>query len=436
VRTVGAPGSAPSRGGRSSDEARELDRLLRFSTRSGRRFGLALAIVRDPVVGRELRAQLAAQVEAAGHAVARLMLKHDDGSEDLVQRMTDAGQGADVLLVAGLERLLIDAAGKTRETPAVADLNQRRDALPTLLDMRVVVWITRDAYRSFVAQAWDLRQIMLTVAEFERVAKVVAEPGHAAALPGWFQLGERAEPSILAQAKDLAQAADEADDASSFADAATSGVRACIAAARFDEAIERMEQAAEVLEEQGALLEASGMWRLCSAANLHRNQLAQAQLASKRALELARRGGGELEQAMALSSIADIHDLRDELDEALRIHLEHELPVYERAGEVRRFAVTLAKVADLRRQLGQLDAAVELLDGQALPELERVGTPCELAYGRGVLARALVERGHRADLARAEQLLEQLIPDATRVGLPQVEELRALLERVRARLAE
>lgn len=90
-------------------EAQELQRIVRFVTRPGPRFGLALALLRD-------------------------------------------------------------RAGRTIATPAIANLNHSRDKLQTMLDARVVLWLMEASYASFRSHAWDLHEVMLTTAEFGRAS--------------------------------------------------------------------------------------------------------------------------------------------------------------------------------------------------------------------------------------------------------------------------
>jgi hypothetical protein len=53
-----------------------------------------------------------------------------------------------------------------------------------------------------------------------------------------------------------------------------------------------------------------------------------------------------------------VFQARGELDEALRIRREEELPVYERLGDVRERAVTWGKIADVFQARGELDEAL------------------------------------------------------------------------------
>jgi tetratricopeptide (TPR) repeat protein len=62
------------------------------------------------------------------------------------------------------------------------------------------------------------------------------------------------------------------------------------------------------------------------------------------------------EHSIVLGEIADVYQARGQLDEALRIRQEEQLPVYERLGDVRERAVTLGRIADVYQARGQWDA--------------------------------------------------------------------------------
>ena len=66
------------------------------------------------------------------------------------------------------------------------------------------------------------------------------------------------------------------------------------------------------------------------------------------AAELFRSAGADREVAIARGGQADILQARGQLDEALRIRLEEELPVYEKLGDVHSKAVKQHKIASLR----------------------------------------------------------------------------------------
>ena len=66
--------------------------------------------------------------------------------------------------------------------------------------------------------------------------------------------------------------------------------------------------------------------------------------------------------AVTMVWIADILRARGELDEALRIRREQELPVYERLGDVREAAIAQAKIALILDGQGHRDDAIALLE--------------------------------------------------------------------------
>ena len=68
--------------------------------------------------------------------------------------------------------------------------------------------------------------------------------------------------------------------------------------------------------------------------------------AAREQAELDGRRGADRDRALALGQIADILEARGQLDEALRIRREDELPVYEKLGDIRSRAVTMGKIAD------------------------------------------------------------------------------------------
>ncbi len=74
-----------------------------------------------------------------------------------------------------------------------------------------------------------------------------------------------------------------------------------------------------------------------------------------------------------MGKIADILQARGELDEALRIRREEQLPVYERLGDVRSKAVTMGKIADILQARGELDEALRIRREEQLPVYERLG---------------------------------------------------------------
>ena len=97
-------------------------------------------------------------------------------------------------------------------------------------------------------------------------------------------------------------------------------------------------------------------------------------------------------KAVTQGQIADILYARGQLDEALRIRTEEELPVYERLGDVRSKAVTQGKIADILFARGQLDEALALHDSR-VTIYEGLGDAGGVAHVRFSTARIRLARG-------------------------------------------
>ncbi|MBO3716157.1 MAG: hypothetical protein J5X23_14505, partial [Candidatus Accumulibacter sp.] len=87
--------------------------------------------------------------------------------------------------------------------------------------------------------------------------------------------------------------------------------------------------------------------------------------------------------AVAVGRIADILASCGQLDEAMRLRVEEQLPVYERLGDVRSKAVTQGYIADILVSRGQLDEALRLRVEEELPVYERLGDVRSKAVTQG-----------------------------------------------------
>jgi hypothetical protein len=102
--------------------------------------------------------------------------------------------------------------------------------------------------------------------------------------------------------------------------------------------------------------------------------------------------------------------------------------VYERLGDVRERAVTLGQVADILQVRGELDEALRIRREEQLPVYERLGGR-DLMVGLANLGILLVRRGRRTDLVAARAHLERARSMADAMKLPFPDELRAWLAR-------
>ncbi len=120
------------------------------------------------------------------------------------------------------------------------------------------------------------------------------------------------------------------------------------------------------------------------------------------------------EAAIAKGQIADILQARGQLDEALRIRREEQLPVYERLGDVRSIAVAKGKIADILQARGQLDEALRSWQEEVIPALERLGDVRSIAVAKGKIADILEARGQLDEALRIRR--EEELPVYERLG--------------------
>jgi hypothetical protein len=130
---------------------------------------------------------------------------------------------------------------------------------------------------------------------------------------------------------------------------------------------------------------------------------------------------------VTMGQVADILESRGQLDEALRIRRDEQLPVYERLGDVRERAVTMGKVADILEARGQLDESLRIRRDEQLPVYERLGDVRSLIVGRTNLAITLLERGLPADRREIGKLLALALRDARRLRLPEAQQIASLV---------
>ncbi|MFC1997335.1 tetratricopeptide repeat protein [Chloroflexota bacterium] len=126
-------------------------------------------------------------------------------------------------------------------------------------------------------------------------------------------------------------------------------------------------------------------------------------------LEVAERG-----VSVTSGQIADILYARGELDEALRIRQEEELPVYEKLGDVRSRAVTMGQIADILYARGELDEALRIRQEEELPVYEKLGDVRERAVTMGKIADILYARGELDEALRIRQ--EEELPVYEKLG--------------------
>ena len=131
---------------------------------------------------------------------------------------------------------------------------------------------------------------------------------------------------------------------------------------------------------------------------------------------------------MTLGQIADILQARGELDEALRIRREEELPVYERLGDVRSRAVTLGQVANILQIQGAQYDAVRILREDVIPVFERIGDVRSSVIARTNLALFLLSQKEPGEREEAVNLLHDTLRIAQQIGLPESKQIQCIVD--------
>jgi tetratricopeptide (TPR) repeat protein len=134
-------------------------------------------------------------------------------------------------------------------------------------------------------------------------------------------------------------------------------------------------------------------------------------------------------RAVTMGKIADIFQARGQLDEALRICQEEELPIYKKLGDIRERAVTMGKIANIFQDLGQLDEALRIHREEALPVYEKLGAKIDLLVGRVHLALTYLKRRQPGDREAAHSRLLQALAVARAMRLPEAAQIEAILDR-------
>jgi tetratricopeptide (TPR) repeat protein len=110
-------------------------------------------------------------------------------------------------------------------------------------------------------------------------------------------------------------------------------------------------------------------------------------------LPLHRRRGDARAAGITQGQIAEILSASGQFDEALRLLRDEVLPVFERVGDAHAKAVTLGKIADILHYRGQMDEAFRIRMDEQLPVYERLGDVRNKAVTMARIADFLQTRG-------------------------------------------
>jgi tetratricopeptide (TPR) repeat protein/predicted MPP superfamily phosphohydrolase len=129
---------------------------------------------------------------------------------------------------------------------------------------------------------------------------------------------------------------------------------------------------------------------------------------------VSERLGDVRERAITMSKIGDIFEARRDLDEALRIRREEELPVFNRLGDIRACAVTMGKIGDILQARGDFDEALRIRREVQIPVYERLGDVRAIAIARSRISHILEGRGELDEAIRIRR--DQELPVYERLG--------------------
>ena len=345
----------------------------------------------------------------AGVLGARLRVAIDRdvrvGTEDLFGRLSDPAYEGPAQLI-GLESWP-DGLGDL-----LTRLNYRREAFAARCQRPVLIWIRKRDVRTVTTGAADLWAWRSGVFDFSLPeVSVRAEPQHvrtdrvASDRPARqqrlveLQRHLRARPSLKAADVELLLELGDLQDSFGHAEAAEQSYSHALTAVSGTDDRRRRAMAqgriANLLETRGDLDEALRIRR-------------------EEEIPVYERLGDERSLAITRGKIADILATRGDLDEALRIRSEEQIPVYERLRDVRSLAIARGKIADILQARGDLDEALRIRREEEIPVYERIGDVRELAITRGKIADILQARGDLDEALRIRR--EEEIPVYERIG--------------------
>ncbi|WP_246575162.1 CHAT domain-containing protein [Streptomyces umbrinus] len=182
-----------------------------------------------------------------------------------------------------------------------------------------------------------------------------------------------------------------------------------------DQAEDLLHQARQLFTDAGDTRAAAVTWGRIADILQQRGEVEEA-LRIRREVELPafERMGDTRAAAVTWGRIADILQQRGEVEEALRIRREVTLPVYERIGDTREAAVTWGKIADIFEQRGEVEEALRIRREVTLPAFERMGDTRSVAITWGRIADIVQRRGEVEEALRIRREVE--LPVYERIG--------------------
>ncbi len=286
-------------------------------------------------------------------------------SEAFISTLIEQAKQATVLHVTGIGEVLRQHGGKQ----LFARLNYGREALAEALKTSILLWLNPDELSRFAHQAPDLWAWRTAILDFKLITGTTP-----------VDLKPIENVNIIDK----------------------------------EEKLQRLQVLETYLNDREASHQQITLLLEKVDIHLALGDIPTAEAVANLAGDLAMQFDDRLSNAYAMSRLATIRRIQGQFDEALRIHREEELPVYERLGDVRSIAVTKGQIADILEARGQLDEALRIREEDQLPVYERLGDVRSIAVTKGQIADILEARGQLDEALRIRE--EDQLPVYERLG--------------------
>ena len=336
-------------------------------------------ILRDRVIGK-----LNEMLAIAGRVSERLALTRDAYADfaAVESALSTLSGKADVIHVTG-GAVWFDAV-------SWESFNIRREAIAQRVKANILLWLDAESVAAMAGIAIDLWAWRASVITFDEVAQPITST---ALKPDVRAVDGRAHGERTKRIAVLREALRDSDlpDDLRYGLAIELGDH-YYGTGKLDEALAAFQDvalpAAEVEKER-----ALAMGRIANILQVRGELDGALRILREEVMPVFERLGDVRGRAITIGRIADILQARGELDEALRIRREEEMPVYERLGDVRSRAITIGKIADILQARGELDEALRIRREEELPVYERLGLVRERAMTIEQIANCLEAQG-------------------------------------------
>ena len=393
--------------------------------------GFALAFVRSnvPTESRRIVGELEASLAAEGVKVRELWLS--ETVEDLyggIVALEPPLEADQALVVIGSEQAIPSGA----DFPAALErLNLRRERFRELPCPLVLV-LPDYALDLLASKAPDLWAWRSGVFETRPIAKRLDQTVLDGSLPAFIGLGtlsiERKKAHLEVLKSALADL--EGEGPATETDRSELNLRIAVILQSIGEPSEALAHAQAALDHAGVDLRgrASALGQIADILQARGDLDEAMRIRQEDQLPVYEKLGDVRSRAVTLGKIADILQARGDLDEAMRIRQEDQLPVYEKLGDVRSRAVTLGKIADILQARGDLDEAMRIYQEEGLPVYERIGDVRSRIVTLQHIASIHLSRDREGGLERARELLLEALFDAERLRIPEADQIKRLLK--------